>query len=196
MTDYSQLSDQALIEACLDYDGDRKVLNEFVSRNAHVVTSAINWVCLRYNAQPGDEVRDIFQSVFLGLFKNNCRNLKKFDAGKSKLSTWLITITRNTTINALKKQRPHLRFDEELFVTDDDTAEPLLAKERKALLNETVNDLTDKDKLFYHLYFEAMAPTGQIARILNIGKDTVYSKKAKLIDKLKRRLASAPMQVN
>lgn len=47
---------------------------------------------------------DLAQDVFLTAFAN----LKTFDPARSEFSTWLLTIARNKSINALKKKRPRL----------------------------------------------------------------------------------------
>jgi len=45
---------------------------------------------------------DLAQDVFLTAFAK----LKTFDPARSQFSTWLLTIARNRSINALKKKRP------------------------------------------------------------------------------------------
>ena len=45
---------------------------------------------------------DLAQDVFLTAFAK----LKTYDPARSQFSTWLLTIARNKTINALKKKRP------------------------------------------------------------------------------------------
>ncbi len=47
---------------------------------------------------------DIAQEVFFAAFKK----LKTFDSAQSKFSTWLFTIARNKSLNAIKKKKVQL----------------------------------------------------------------------------------------
>ncbi len=86
---------------------------------------------------------EIGQEIFIAAF----RNLKSFDPSRSKFSTWLFTITRNKSINALK--RP---------VSTSLEQQPELLEPRTPL-----NDLTDKE-LFRHLDCSLRALPEQLQR--------------------------------
>ena len=49
-----------------------------------------------------ESCEDIAQDVFFTAYKK----LASFDPGRSNFSTWLFTIARNKSINAMKKKRP------------------------------------------------------------------------------------------
>lgn len=54
-----------------------------------------------------DTSEDIAQDVFLAAYKK----LASFDPARSNFSTWLFTIARNKSLNALKRKRPLLMTD-------------------------------------------------------------------------------------
>jgi len=54
-----------------------------------------------------ESCEDIAQNVFLTVYKK----LASFDPHRSRFSTWLFTIARNKSLNALKKKRPLLMSD-------------------------------------------------------------------------------------
>jgi RNA polymerase sigma-70 factor (ECF subfamily) len=89
---------------------------------------------------------EISQDVFVTAFQK----LSTFDPERSKFSTWLFTIARNMSINALKKKTPipvehlpeildsrnpsHDLSDKEIFMQLDETLKALPGKLRRAFV--------------------------------------------------------------
>ena len=59
-------------------------------------------------------------------------------------------------------------------------------RENEKILKELKEDLNTEDRLFLKLYFEKRLSPKEIAKILNITESTVYSKKSRIIDKLRK----------
>ena len=57
---------------------------------------------------------------------------------------------------------------------------------RKKLVKVLVKDLNAKDKLFLELSYGKKLPPGKIAEILSVTVDNVYSKKNRIIEKLRK----------
>jgi len=89
---------------------------------------------------------EIGQDVFVTAFQK----LSSFDLARSQFSTWLFTIARNMSINALKKKLPllmenlpevpvsrtpsHELSDKEIFIQLDETLKALPGKLRRAFV--------------------------------------------------------------
>jgi len=127
--------------------------------------------------------QDIAQDVFLTAY----RKLASFDPARSSFSTWLFTIARNKSINALKKKKAvpmcelpegsdsHNPYDEvaqkEFFEQLDQVLQTLPAKQKTAFV------LAEFEKLTY----------GQIAQIEGVRSGTIKSR----ISRAKRKLRLA-----
>ena len=78
-------------------DGDVDAFRSLVTRYQRPVM-----VFVRNLISDSHRSEDICQDVFLAAF----RRLDTFDAGRSRFSTWLLTIARNMCFNWLKKKMP------------------------------------------------------------------------------------------
>jgi RNA polymerase sigma factor (sigma-70 family) len=183
----SGMSDAQLAKMCLDKPRDRETVRAFVLRYSRIALQTVRWTFIRHGyANPGDAA-DVVQEIFVSLFDNNQKVLRSFDANKALFKTWFITVARNKSLNFIKK-----RHDVSLESPDDWPDEVsqsidthLEQKEQKSYLAQAVATFTDHDRLFYHLYFEEYMPPEICAQIMGIGVDTVYSQKAKIIEKIK-----------
>jgi RNA polymerase sigma factor (sigma-70 family) len=182
-----ELSDAELVTACLDRPEDRETVRLFVLRFSRIALQTVRWTFLRYGRADLGNAPDVVQDVFVGLFDNDRKILGSYDAGKAQFATWFITIARNKAVNFLKKRRD-VSLDAQDDVADE-VSETLDAhmeyREQKDFISRAVLTLTEKERLFYHLYFEELAPPDTCAAILGTGTDTVYSQKAKVIGKIR-----------
>ena len=131
---------------------------------------------------------DIAQEVFLAAYKK----LPSFDPARSSFSTWLFTIAKNKSINAMKKKRvlsvsnppENPDFSEpgdslvrdELFIKLDQALTSLNPGHRRALVMAEFENL----------------PYDQIAQIEGVRIGTIKSR----INRAKRRLKSALDDIN
>ena len=132
--------------------------------------------------------QDIAQEVFLAAYKK----LPSFDPARSSFSTWLFTIAKNKSINAMKKRRipsvsnPPEKPDfsepvdslirDELFVKLDHALKSLSPGHRRALVLAEFENL----------------PYEQIAQIEGVRIGTIKSR----INRAKHRLRSALEGIN
>ncbi len=114
--------DETIIEAVLR--GDTEAFSLIVERYSRAISRMVrNITC------DGIHCEDIAQEVFLAAY----RKLGSYDASRSRFSTWLFTIARNHSINALKKKSPiTVETVPERVGTDDPTA----PAEREELMRE------------------------------------------------------------
>jgi RNA polymerase sigma factor (sigma-70 family) len=180
--------DESLVAQCVARTSDKRVLNELIRRYGRLVLQTIAWTFQRYAAAYREDIEDVFQEVFISLFENDSVKLKGFDPCRAGLGTYLRTIARNTAINALHKRKKGnveitdtIVDDEDGFLAVDD--EEIMDKIRRMLA-----EFTAQERLFYHLYFEECMLPETISKVLGITVDSVYSKKAKFIGKIKKSL--------
>jgi len=126
---------------------------------------------------------EIGQDVFVMAF----RKLSAFDPARSQFSTWLFTIARNMSINALKKKIP---VPMEILPEMPDSRNPsdeLSDKEIFTQLDEALKTLPGKlQRAFILAEFEQM-PYEEIARIEGARLGTIKSR----INRARARLHAA-----
>jgi RNA polymerase sigma-70 factor (ECF subfamily) len=126
---------------------------------------------------------EIGQDVFVAAFQK----LSTFDPARSKFSTWLFTIARNMSINALKKKTP-IAVEHLPEVPDSrDPSDEFSDKELFAQMDQTLKALPGKlQRAFILAEFEQM-PYEEIARIEGTRLGTVKSR----INRARLRLHAA-----
>jgi len=124
---------------------------------------------------------DIAQDVFLTAYKK----LRTFDRARSNFSTWLFTITRNKSLNALKKKRP-VSMSQLPDKTDGrDPYGDLSEKEFFDKLDRILLTLPDRQKTAFVLAEFERLPYEQIAQIEGVRIGTIKSRINRAKNKLK-----------
>lgn len=115
------------------------------------------------------------------------QKLSTFDPARSQFSTWLFTIARNMSINALKKKNPVPTDNLPETVDSRNPSDELLDKELFTQLDETLKALPEKlQRAFILAEFEQM-PYEQIAQIEGARLGTIKSR----INRARTRLQEA-----
>ena len=131
---------------------------------------------------------DIAQDVFFTVFKK----LKSFDSARSSFSTWLFTIAKNKSLNALKKKRI-LSIDPLPEKADINTpSENLQNQEFFDMLDKALYNLPTKQKVAFVLAEFENLPYQEIAQIQGTRIGTVKSR----INRAKAKLAIALKGLN
>jgi RNA polymerase sigma-70 factor (ECF subfamily) len=122
----------------------------------------------------GDRHRceEIGQDVFVAAF----RKLSTFDPARSQFSTWLFTIARNRSINALKKMLPLPMEELPETLVSRNPSHDLLEKEIFMLLDETLKALPGKLQRAFVLAEIEQMPYEEIARIEESRLGTIKSR--------------------
>jgi RNA polymerase sigma-70 factor (ECF subfamily) len=171
----------------------------FYKRYDRLIITCIKKVLHRYTAVYGEEdIEDMVNTVCLNLVKDDYHKLKAFDPTRGyKLSSWVGLIATNTAHDALRRREPiHNRLDAS---HDDDDGPPvqyaddaplpgdnLETREQWDTLCAAMRELPEGDQQFLSLYYEQELEPEEIARRLGISINTVYSRKNKVREKLKR----------
>lgn len=120
------------------------------------------------------DAEEVCQDVFM-------KALKKIDEfeGKSKLSTWLYSISYKTCLDVLKKRK---RRGRELDVdsvhvpewTDiEDSLSLLENKEQRRLIDEALEQLEATDAVLIELYYLQGMPTKEIAAVTELSEGNI-----------------------
>ncbi len=135
--------------------------------------------------------QDLTQEIFLKVFKN----IKKFKKDKN-FRIWLFKIARNAIYDFFKKKKEFIFSDFEKEDDKDFKFEDYLLTEEDLFkiyndyyllekLKQEINELKEKDKMLYLLYYEQDYNLNEIAEILEESLNTVKSRHRRLVLKLK-----------
>jgi len=185
--DTTDFTEDELLKGCIS--GDKEEWNIFIQRYSKLIYHTI-YKTHRVNDKPAnpDDINDLFQEVFTSFCADNFKKLRMFDSTKGcTLPSWLRMITVRMTIDHLRKNRP-------VTSIDDLSAEPSQAWDQEAIideeslkyLREMLEELPVKDKLLIELFFMRELPPEEVAQILHISVGAFYTRKNRIIEKLRK----------
>ena len=193
---YDSFAEKKLLNECIS--GNKAAWDAFVERYTNLVYHTINKTLRIYNYDLlYDDIEDIHNSVFLSLIDNDYRKLRQYKGiDNCSVSSWIMVITTNFTINYITRRKIHVSLDDQdtdnekpmIENVPDDRASPLkhlTDKERLGILQELVSGLQTNDRLFLKYYYDDELSPEEIATIMNITTSAVYSKKSRIIEKLR-----------
>lgn len=176
--DYKKLLDTELINLTLQ--GDEHAFAAIIHRHENIVAKTVKGML-------GDcqEAEDIGQETFIRLY----RSLKNFK-GDAELSTYVVRIGINLSLNALKKRKKFVHASindsaKEFIVNDtDDQA----AFEKKELLEKALQLIDEHQRSVIVLRLINGYSTKETAKILNLPMGTILSRLSRGQEKLKEIL--------
>jgi RNA polymerase sigma-70 factor (ECF subfamily) len=188
---YEQNTDEELVGLYLD--GDEHAFTEIVQRH---IKPLYNFV-LRLSGN-GRDAEEIVQESFVKVWKH----MKNFRQGE-KFKTWLYTISRNTTIDVLRKKKSIL-FS--AFETDDGNNmlentvpdnellpdELFENTERKEFAEKLLENLPLHYREVLLLRYQGELDFSEIASALGKSVNTVKSQHRRALLALRKELVSAP----
>jgi RNA polymerase sigma-70 factor, ECF subfamily len=179
--------DATLVSLCAARGSSAAYPRELIDRYGRLVMQTITWTFRRFSSDVREDIEDVFQEVFVSLFKDRGSALLRFDPSRASLGTYLCTIARNATLNAVKRKKYDGDGDVDSIGEDSLNPEALLEKkDARERIEALMPSLSAKERLFFKLYFEDCMPPEEIAGVLRVSVDTVYSKKAKIQEKIKQ----------
>ncbi|MGM0597122.1 MAG: RNA polymerase sigma factor [Myxococcota bacterium] len=176
---------------------DSMAFQDFYRQYFRLVITCIRKVFNRYSVDyDQDDVAETQNQVFLNLVKNDYRKLRKYDPEKGyKLSSWVGLISINTAYDILRKRKPETSSldDDEHYLPEPVSEAPsplknLERKEQVEILMRAIEQLTDNERRFVELFYEHQLTHEEIAYRMSLSINTVYSKKNKIKNKLKKFL--------
>jgi RNA polymerase sigma-70 factor (ECF subfamily) len=136
------------------------------------------------NISGGRDCEDVAQDVFVSAYEK----LGSFDPARSNFSTWIFTIARNKSINALKRKRVFSTSNLMERHTEDCPSDDIANRELFEELDRKLDDLPSRQKrAIVMAEFEGL-PYEQIAQIEGVRTGTIKSRISRAKDKLAKAL--------
>lgn len=164
--------------------GDNTAWNGFVSRYTPLLYASVQRTLSRYVPNTGrDDILDIVQEVYVRLTKDRFRLLRRFDASRARLSTWLAVIAHSVTIDHVRKRR--LRTQP---ISSESPAPGAVSQDPAPGegLDIPPDLLSDRQRVVLRLFFDYDMDVREIADFLGISPQTVRSTKHKGLVKLRK----------
>ena len=171
--DHQNQADEAAIQRVLA--GDTDAFRGLMERYQKPVLRMV-----RNYTSDSHGYEDIAQEVFLRAY----RKLAKFDPSRSCFSTWLFTITRNLSLNALQKKQPIIGQEIPEQASHDDTNQQMREQDFFLVLENALQALPGRHRRAFILAEMEKLPYDEIARIEGVRLGTVKSR----IHRAKRKL--------
>jgi RNA polymerase sigma-70 factor (ECF subfamily) len=188
------------------FSGDRRSAENFIRQFSGLVYRSVQYTLMAKQVSfRKQDLEDLHHSVFLKLFEHDFAKLRQFK-GKNgcSLASWIRLITVRTVLDQLRSkgydalgwqnrqisldQIPELRFDE--FDIDDQ----LEKTELNRLLQDCIDRLSPRDRLFIKLHFYQEFPLSEVAEIMQLSVNTAYSLKHRAVNRLRVQVNSALAQ--
>jgi len=179
--------------------GDPEAWIDFVERYTPLIYSQVHRCLVRY--KPGSHVEqdagDLYLSVFQVFLEKNRRKFSQFQ-GRCSLARWVRMVTTSHVIDRLRREREEVSLDtedaeglpliERIPTQRPGAEEDLLEAERREVLRDLLGRLSAEDRLLLSLTYEQEMPAEEIAAALNLSRETVYTRRHRLLRRLKGAL--------
>lgn len=179
----TELSDSVIIKLVLN--GNQQAYALLVNRyQQYVFTLVLRMVKSR------EEAEEVAQDVFIKAY----RALASFN-GESKFSTWLYTITHNTSLSFLRKKKVVIHsLDNETVMLEADSkdsgmeANLVEQKSKNQMLDKAIALLSADDAHLISLFYKAEQSLDEIGQILGIESNAVKVRLFRARTRLREKL--------
>lgn len=161
--------------------GDEDALHTIIDRyTPYVGAIVLNICCGRLDqADAAALVSDIFYTLWL--------NAEKICPGR--LKGYLSAIARSRTLNALRKQGRELSLEDDcISIFSPAPDEELERREEYAALRRALDTMPEPDRSIFIRHYYLCQPAPDIAAIMNVNVNTVYTKLRRGREKLREEL--------
>lgn len=125
------------------------------------------------------EAEDAAQDAFVKAYEK-----RSSFRGESSFLTWLQRIAYHEALDHLRRREPYMEDIGELSTTIEDEDLSTQREERILLMEEAVEELSEKDQLLLHLFYYEDRPLRDIAYIMDAEPNTLSQRLSRLRKKL------------
>lgn len=183
--------EKSLLSGCLNQE--KTAWDALVIQYSSLVYHTIKRTLALYHVEPrSDLLEDLYQDVFVTILKDDFKKLRQFrgDRGCS-LASWLRLVAARLTIDFFRNQRPPtVEVPDSLPSAQPDPPNSLMNSEQAEQLSQALEGLPPRDRLFLELYYYKGLPPEEIAAILHVSVNAVYTLKSRIIAKLREMLGN------
>jgi RNA polymerase sigma-70 factor (ECF subfamily) len=132
---------------------------------------------------------DVVSEVFADVW----RKAAAFE-GRSKVSTWLLAITRHKALEIARRRTPEALDDDAYDAVEDEADNPETAMQKKqcgSILQKCLKDLSPAHREIIDLVYYHQKSIGEIAKIIHVPRSTVKTRMFYARNHLANRLAEA-----
>ena len=182
-------TDESIIEQYLQ--GDFSVFKILVEKYTPLLYNYVRRI------GGGSYTEDIVQESFINAWKQ----IKHFDSTKASFKTWLFRITRNKTIDILRKKQHYTFSDLDTSTTEDDNIFEQNIPDTEnlpdvifqqntdiAILKNTIEELPEQYKTVLTLHYENDMTFEDIGIVLDTPPNTIKSWHRRAIMALRKKL--------
>ncbi len=186
------MNEKELIAGCIARD--EAAWREFLGRYSDCIYGSVVNLLKRYSIDSPETAEDIYASVIEKLLDNDCRALRNFK-WNSKMTTWLISISRNKTYDHLRslKRKPAVSLDAPVSEGEDEYIRLIASDvdldhdlEVGLTVREALGKLPVRDRLILKFYYLDGLKEREIAGLLGISTDALSARKSRALAKLKK----------
>jgi len=178
-----------LLAGCLQRE--KAAWDAFVLQYSGLVYHTIKKTFILYHTAPRtDQVEDLFQEFFLSILRDDFKKLRQFKGERRcSLASWIRVIAARLTIDFLRKQESSkVEVTNNIPLEGSDPPLAVTQREEEEMLLQTLQSLSPRDRIFIDLCFRQGLPPDDIAAILKISVNAVYTQKSRILDKLRETL--------
>ncbi len=158
--------------------GDKQAWDRFVERHAGVIFAAVRRRLIA--AGRNADAEDVVQDVFLRLCRNDFALLRRYDAGRAKMTTWLTVVANSAAIDHLRRLKRR---------TEDLEAQPEAVLSVDPVLPERVKIpegvISPRQALVLELLYRRDMTPAEAGAVMGVDPQTVRSMHHKALVKLR-----------
>jgi RNA polymerase sigma factor (sigma-70 family) len=189
------MNEKDLISRCIEHE--EAAWTEFLKRYSDCIYGSVVNLLKKYSVDSYEMAEDIYAAVIEKLLDDDCRALRNFK-WNSKVTTWLISISRNKTYDHLRSitRKPTVSLDAPVsadqdeyinFIADDIDLDHDI--EVSLTVEEALEKLPGGDKIILKLYYIEGLREREIADLLQMSTDALSARKSRALTKLKKLAA-------
>lgn len=117
--------------------------------------------------------------------------IELYDESRGNWSSWLTALTRNITLNKVRKNKTHIsmsELSEDIPSKEPTPEEVVLRKEKQAIIKQALLELPAKERLLFYRKYYYKQPTAQIAAEMGMTERAVEGKLYRLKKQLRKKL--------